>query len=78
MFVPAAGLTPALRTLSNWNPVSAMVAAVRTLFGNPVAMPANAPWPMEHPVLSALMWCTALLALAVPLTVRRFRARTTG
>ena len=78
MFVPADGLTPALRTLSNWNPVSAMVAAARTLFGNPVAMPSDAPWPMHHPVAAALMWCLALLALAIPLTVRRFRARTTG
>ena len=77
-FVPADGLPPALRTLSNWNPVSAMVAAVRTLFGNPVAMPGGAPWPMEHPVVSALMWSLALLLVAVPLTVRRFRARTTG
>jgi ABC-2 type transport system permease protein len=78
MFVPADGLAPALRTFSNWNPVSAMVAAERTLFGNPVATPSDAPWPMVHPVLSALMWCSALLLVAVPLTVRRFRARTTG
>jgi len=77
-FVPADGLPSALQDLSNWNPFSAMTAAVRTLFGNPVAMPDAAPWPMVHPVVSALMWCAALLALAIPLTIRRFRARTTG
>jgi ABC-2 type transport system permease protein len=77
-FVPADGLPPALRTLSNWNPVSAVVAAVRTLFGNPVATPEGAPWPMVHPVAAALIWSVALLGLAVPLTLRRFRARTTG
>jgi len=77
-FVPADGLPSALRDVSNWNPFSAMTAAARTLFGNPVAMPEGAPWPMVHPVVSALMWCIALLALAIPLTVHRFRARTTG
>jgi hypothetical protein len=29
-------------------------------------------------VMSALFWCVALLAVAVPLTLARFRARTTG
>jgi ABC-2 type transport system permease protein len=48
------------------------------LFGNPVATPSDAPWPMHHPVAAALMWCAVFLALAIPLTVRRFRARTTG
>jgi ABC-type multidrug transport system permease subunit len=77
-FVPAGGLPSALQTVSNWNPVSAMVAAVRTLFGNPTATPAHAPWPMEHPVLGGLLWCLAILAVTVPLTLRRFRSRTTG
>ncbi len=52
--------------------------AVRTLFGNPTGIPADAAWPLRHPVLAAVLWCVALLAVAVPLTVRRFRARTTG
>jgi ABC transporter DrrB family efflux protein len=77
-FVPAAGLPGVLRTVSDWNPVSAMVAAVRTLFGNPAAVPAGAPWPLQHPVLSATLWCLILLAIAAPLTIARYRARTTG
>ena len=77
-FVPAGGLPSALQTVSNWNPVSAMVAAVRTLFGNPTATAAHAPWPMEHPVLGGLLWCLAILAVTVPLTLCRFRSRTTG
>jgi ABC-2 type transport system permease protein len=77
-FVPADGLGGGLRTLSNWNPVSAMAAAVRTLFGNPTAMPEHAPLPMQHPVLAALVWCVAFLALAVPLTLWRYRVRTQG
>lgn len=77
-FVPVAGLPDGLRQVAEWSPVSAMVAAVRTLFGNPTGIPADAAWPLQHPVLAAVLWCVALLAVAVPLTVRRFRARTTG
>jgi ABC-2 type transport system permease protein len=77
-FVPAGGLPDGLRTVAEWNPVSVMVAAVRTLFGNPTALPADAAWPLAHPVPCALAWCALIMAVAVPLTVWRFRARTTG
>ena len=49
-FVPADGLPDGLRQIAEWNPVSVMVAAVRTLFGNPTALPADAAWPLAHPV----------------------------
>lgn len=77
-FVPVGGLPDGLQQVAEWNPVSAMVAAVRTLFGNPTGLPSDVAWPLQHPVLAALLWCLALLAIAVPLTVRRFHARTTG
>jgi ABC-2 type transport system permease protein len=51
---------------------------VRTLFGNPTAVPADAPWPLAHPVLAAVLWSLAFLAIAAPLCIARFRARTTG
>jgi ABC-2 type transport system permease protein len=76
-FVPAEGLPNGLQQVAEWNPVSAVVAAVRTLFGNPTAVPADAPWPLAHPVTAAVLWCIALLAIAVPLTISRFKARTT-
>jgi ABC-2 type transport system permease protein len=75
-FVPAAGLPDGLRTLASWNPVSAVVAAVRSLFGNPTAVPPDVPWPLEHPVLAATLWTALFLAVSIPLTVRRFRRRT--
>jgi ABC-2 type transport system permease protein len=75
-FVPAAGLPDGLQTLAEWNPLSAVIAAVRTLFGNPTATPADAAWPLQHPVIAAVGWCLVILAVAVPLTVWRFRART--
>jgi ABC-2 type transport system permease protein len=76
-FVPAGGLPDGLRQVGEWNPVSALAAAVRELFGNPTAVPHGAAWPLEHPVLAAFTWCVVLIAVAVPLTLRRYRARTT-
>jgi ABC transporter DrrB family efflux protein len=76
-FVPAGSLPDGLRQIAEYNPVSAVAAAVRTLFGNPTAVPAGAPWPLEHPVLAAVLWSAAFLAVAAPLCVWRFRRRTT-
>ena len=77
-FVPAGALPAGLRAVAEWNPVSIMVAAVRTLFGNPTALPADPAWPLAHPVPCALLGCGLILALALPATLRVFRARTTG
>jgi ABC-2 type transport system permease protein len=76
-FVPAAGLPDGLRQVAEWNPISAVVAATRTLFGNPTALPTDAAWPLQHPVVTAVLWSAALLVIAAPLTVLRFRQRTT-
>jgi ABC-2 type transport system permease protein len=77
-FVPIGGLPGVLQTVAQYNPISAFAAAVRTLFGNPTAIPHGGPWPMEHPVLAALAWCASLLAVAVPATLWAYRTRTTG
>jgi ABC-2 type transport system permease protein len=77
-FVPLDGLSPVLRAVASWNPISALAAAVRDLFGNPTGMPEHAAWPLRHPELAAVAWCLAILAISVPLALRRFRARTTG
>jgi ABC-2 type transport system permease protein len=76
-FVPAAGLPDGLRQVAEWNPISAIAAATRTLFGNPVALPDDAAWPLQHPVIAAVAWSVAILAIAAPLCVWRFQARTT-
>ena len=77
-FVPIAGFSPFLRTIAEWNPVSALAAAVRTLFGNPTALPPDAAWPLQHCVLVSVAWSLALVAIFMPLAIRRFRMRTTG
>jgi ABC transporter DrrB family efflux protein len=77
-FVPVGGLPEGLRQVAEYNPISAWAAAVRTLFGNPTAIPDGAAWPLEHPVIASVAWCVAILAIVVPLTVRAYRKRTTG
>jgi ABC-type multidrug transport system permease subunit len=77
-FVPLGGLSPVLRTIAAWNPISALAAAVRTLFGNPTAMPPDPPWPLEHCVAFSVAWSVLIIALAMPAAIRLFRRRTTG
>jgi ABC-2 type transport system permease protein len=71
VFVPTAGMPVWLRTLADWNPLSAVTAATRTLFGNPTA-PTNGVWPLEHPELASLVWVVILLAIFVPLCTARY------
>ena len=77
-FVPTESLGDGLRQVAEWNPFSAIVAAVRTLFGNPTAIPSDAAWPLQHPVVASIAWCLAILAVVVPLAVRAYRGRTMG
>lgn len=74
VFVPTSGMPAWLRVIADWNPVSALAAATRHLFGNPAA-PANGAWPLEHPVAASLAWTAALLAVFVPLTTARYARR---
>ena len=62
-----------LQPIADWNPISAVTAACRDLFGNPQALPADAPWPLQHPVLAAVLWSVGLIAVCLPLAVRRYR-----
>ncbi|KAB8163828.1 ABC transporter permease [Streptomyces sp. 3MP-14] len=57
-------------TLADWNPISATAGAVRELFGNP-AWPGDS-WAAQHPEPLAVLWPLAMLAVFVPLALRRF------
>jgi ABC-2 type transport system permease protein len=70
-FVPTAGMPAWLRLVADWNPVSALVAACRELFGNPAALAAHSSFPLRHPVAMTIGWSLLLLALFVPLSARR-------
>jgi ABC-2 type transport system permease protein len=75
-FVPISTLPNVLQWVASWNPVSVLVAAVRTLFGNPLSIIAKHTWPMDHPVLASWMICALLVGVAVPGALRRYRVRT--
>ncbi len=77
-FVPIDSLPNVLQWIASVNPVSVVVAAVRTLFGNPVAPVTKHIWPIDHPVAAAWIYSLALVALGWVIAQRRYRARTTG
>ncbi|MFG2688372.1 ABC transporter permease [Streptomyces sp. NPDC048405] len=70
-YIPTDGLPGWLRTVAEWNPISAVTTALRDLFGN-ASVPEGAAWPVSHPVAGSLAWCAVLLAVFVPLAVRRY------
>jgi ABC-2 type transport system permease protein len=71
VFAPTSGMPAWLRAIADWNPVSALAAAVRQLLGNPNA-PTNGTWPLQHPVWASVIWAAALLAVFVSLCAARF------
>lgn len=77
-FVPIDSMPTALEHVAAWNPVTTIIAAVRELFGNPDAPRTITSWPLDQPVLAGFGYCAAILAVTVPLCLRRYRVRTTG
>jgi ABC-2 type transport system permease protein len=75
--VPTEHMPTALRTIADWNPVSAVTAAARDLFSNPNPSASIHIWPMQHPVLASLLWSAAMIAIFAPLAVALYRRRTT-
>lgn len=75
--VPTAGMPGWLQLIANWNPVSAVTSAARHLLGNPNPSSSIHAWPMEHPVVAALCWSAAILAVFAPLAAHLFRQKTT-
>jgi ABC-2 type transport system permease protein len=75
--VPTEHMPAVLRTIANWNPVSAVTAGCRQLLGNPNPSATIHAWPMQHPVLASLLWSLALVAVFAPLASSLYRRRTT-
>lgn len=77
-FVPSNTLPTPLRIFAEFNPVSALVQAVRHLFGN---IPPNAPvadnWIQQNPELAVLIGVVVLLLVFVPLAIRKFASTST-
>lgn len=75
--VPTEHMPSLLQTIADWNPVSAVTAACRQLFGNPNPSASIHAWPMEHAVLASLLWSAAFVAIFAPLAASLYRRRTT-
>lgn len=75
--VPTAGMPAWMRTLADWNPVSAMASSCRQLFGNPNPSAAIHVWPMQHPVMASILWSIGMLMVFAPIATVLYRRRTT-
>ena len=75
-FVPTAPMPTWLRTIAEWNPVSALVQAMRVLWGNGPAAPADAPLPLRYPEIATILWAVGVTLIFAPFALRAFAKRT--
>jgi ABC-2 type transport system permease protein len=69
-FVPIAGMKLIPRAIAEWDPLSALVAAVRQVCQG---TPSSGSLQLDHPVPAMIGWCVLLIVICVPLARRRFR-----
>jgi ABC-2 type transport system permease protein len=69
-FVPIAGMKLVPRVIAEWDPLSALVAAVRQVCQGTQS---SGSLQLDHPVPAMIGWCVLLIAVCVPLALRRFR-----
>jgi ABC-2 type transport system permease protein len=72
-FVPADTLPTPLRIFAEWNPVSALVQAVRELFGNvPAGTPVGDTWMQQNAPAAVVIGAALLLVIFGPLAISKF------
>jgi ABC transporter DrrB family efflux protein len=69
-FVPIAGMKLIPRAIAEWDPLSALVAAVRQVCQGTQS---SGSLQLDHPVPAMIAWCVLLIVICVPLALRRFR-----
>ncbi|GAB2902257.1 ABC transporter permease [Streptomyces mayteni] len=73
-FVPSENMPGWLQPIAEWNPFSAVVLAVRDLFGNlPAGYHPPDVLPMQHPVLASLVSSVAIIVIFRTLAVRKYK-----
>ena len=77
-FVGLDTLPGPLKAFAEWNPISAVTQAARENFGNvpPGGGLATPSWALQNPEVYTLIWSAVVLAIFVPLSVRRYRRAT--
>ena len=74
-FAPTQNMPHWLRVVAEWNPVSALTASLRELWGNGPVGTAGDAWPLQHPVIASVVWSLIFTAVFAPLAVAAFRRR---
>ena len=74
-FVPIDNMPWVLRFITDWSPVTPVVAALRGLFHNPNPLPPDAAWPLQHAMEASLLWCAALTVIGLGLATWRYATR---
>jgi ABC transporter DrrB family efflux protein len=69
-FVPISGMKLVPRAIAEWDPLSALVAAIRHVCQGTNS---TGSWQLVHPVTAMVGWCVLIIAVCVPLALRRFR-----
>ncbi|MCP2321142.1 ABC-2 type transport system permease protein [Nocardia amikacinitolerans] len=74
-FISAETLPGPLRTIAEWNPITAVSASGRKLFENdsPPSFVPPSGWAAEHCIEYAIICSVAILAVAMPLALLRYR-----
>ncbi|WP_433520473.1 ABC transporter permease [Nocardia pseudovaccinii] len=74
-FISAESLPGPLRTVAEWNPITAVSAAGRKLFDNgaPPSFGTPTGWPADHCIAYAVGCSLAILVVVVPLALLRYR-----
>jgi len=76
-FAPTENMPTWLRTVAEWNPVSAVTAACRELWGNDgdLTAPPGTAWPLLHPEIATVIWSLIFTAIFAPLALMAFKRR---
>ena len=74
-FAPTESMPNWLRLMAEWNPISSLTQAARELWGNGPPAPADAAFPLHHPVAFTIGWALLITAVMAPLSIRAFRNR---
>jgi len=75
-FVQISGMDAVPRAIADWDPISALVAAVRSL--TTPGFHTGGSWQLDHPEVAMVGWCVILLGACVPLALRRFNRVVAG
>jgi len=76
VFVDPSKMPVWLRVIADWNPMSAIVAAGRQLFGTTIGPPPSGVWSLQHPIATTVGLAAVIIIVVTPVCVRLYSRRT--